>query len=103
MDVKDPTMSFAKSRQAIAGTIAKFRIKGPTFVDRQAWSTGFMQNLGQASPGRPHKNVGIIVAVEAKEEIVQHQLVGVVLQVILKYPNNGGIIHSVIPGELAHP
>ena len=50
VDDKDPTVSFAKSRRAIAGTMAKFQI--PTLTSRTS-----------------NKKGGIMVAVKEEKEV----------------------------------
>ena len=61
----DPMVYFTKSRWAIAHTIVKFRIPALTLVERQDWRANSWK-FRQASPGKPHKGMGIIVA--SKEE-----------------------------------
>ena len=56
VDVKDPMVSFMKSRQAIAGTMAKFQISALTSRTRPGQPV--CEDFGQASPGWFHKRGG---------------------------------------------
>ena len=65
VDVKDPTVSFAKRRRAFAGTMNSFQIPAQTLIEHQVWLSSSFKTWAKTSPDR-HKNVGIIVAVKAR-------------------------------------
>ena len=67
VDVNDSTVSFAKSREAIARTLNKLQL--PATFKRQAELVGSSKPLGSESfsLGRPHK-LGVIELNEEEEE-----------------------------------
>ena len=68
MDVKDPMMSFTKSRRTIADTMHKLQIPAQTTLSSVRPGQAVRERLGpKNSPGQLHKNIGIVVTVSKQE------------------------------------
>ena len=71
VDVKDPTVSLAESRQVITDTLNKLQTPSQiTFRRLPCLTSLFRKDLGQnRSPGQAHKKFGIIGSVKEKEKL----------------------------------